>query len=177
MMTDRASCVYIGWLADQVKPNRRRNFDELLWQMHATEFVYVVANDENRVQDAHDVRLDYFRQTQVKSYVGTDTLGPISVLEIMVALSRRMGFITEEPPEMWAWVLLQNLELDKYSGRISRRWAEEIAEILERLIWRQYPSDGMGGFFPLAWPEEDQQTAELWNQMHAYLTENEDPHD
>lgn len=175
-MTERAHQAYIGWLAQQIEPNRQRNFDELLRIMHAKEFIYVMAHDDSRMQDARDVRSDCFREFQVKPYVSTDILGPISVLEILIALSRRMGFMTSDPPGEWAWILLQNLELHKYSGRISRRWAEEINDILERLIWRQYTPDGQGGFFPLAWPEEDQREVELWYQMAAYLAENEDPH-
>ncbi len=61
---------------------------------------------------------------------------------------------------------------------MERRWgAAEIDDILERLIWRQYQEDGQGGFFPLAWPEQDQREVELWYQMNAYLAENEDPHE
>ncbi len=175
-MTERAHQAYIGWLAEQITPNRRRNFDELLRIMHAKEFVYVVVNDDSRTQDARDVRSDCFREFKVKPYVTTDVLGPISVLEILMALSRRMGFMTSIAPGEWAWVLLQNLELNGYSGRIGRRWAEEIDDILERLVWRQYGPDGQGGFFPLAWPEEDQREVELWYQMAAYLAEGEDPH-
>lgn len=175
-MSERADQAFLAWLAPQIEPNRRRNFDELLRIMHAKEFVFVLALDENRIQDAHDVRLEYFQAINMKPYVTTDLLGPISVLEILIALSRRMSFITSSPPGDWAWVLLQNLELNGYSGHIRRRWAEEIDDILERLIWRQYEPDGSGGFYPLAWPQEDQRNVELWYQMAAYLAEDEDPH-
>lgn len=176
-MTDKPYPAYISWLSKQIEPNRQRNFDELFHIMHEKTFVYTMANDDSRIQDAHDVRLDYFRNFKVKSYVSTDILGPISVLEILIALSRRMGFMTSSEPSGWAWVLLKNLELSRYSGRVTRKRAEEIDEILERLIWRHYGPDGGGGFFPLAWPEEDQRKVELWYQMAAYLAETEDPHD
>lgn len=175
-MTEKAHQAYLDWLAKHITPNRQRNFDELFRIMHEKEFVYVIANDDSRMQDAHDVRLDYFREFQVKPYVTTDVLGPISVLEILIALSKRMSFMTIATPGDLAWGLLQNLELNGYSGRVSRRQAEEIDDILERLIWRQYTPDGQGGFFPLAWPEEDQRSIELWYQMATYLAENEDPH-
>ncbi len=73
----------------------------------------------------------------------------------------------------WAWQLMVNLRIDRYSGRISRRLAEEIDGLLDRLIWRQYDPDGMGGFFPLEWPRRDQTQVELWYQMSAYLEEQE----
>ena len=71
----------------------------------------------------------------------------------------------------WAWQLIVNLELDKMSDMISRRKAVEVDEILETLIWRNYAPDGQGGFFPLAWPEEDQKKVELWYQMAFYVNE------
>jgi len=176
-MTDRTLAPYLGWLASQVTPNRRRNFDELFEQMFAKEFVFVIANDNNRIQDARELRHDYFREQRIKPYVDVDILGPISVLEVMIGLSRRASFMTDDPPGEWAWQLLCNLGLDRYSGRISRRWANEIDEILDILIWRQYSEAGQGGFFPLAWPQQDQRDVELWWQLSAYLAEQEDPHD
>lgn len=176
-MTDRTLAPYLGWLASQVTPNRRRNFDELFAHMFAKEFVFVIANDNNRIQDAKELRRDYFREMRMKPYVDVDILGPISVLEVMIGLSRRANFDTDVPSGEWAWTLLCNLGLDGYSGHVSRRKAEEIELILDRLIWRQYNYDGLGGFFPLAWPPHDQRDVELWYQLSAYLAENEDPHD
>ncbi len=176
-MTDRTLAPYLGWLAAQITPNRRRNFDELLEQMFAKEFVFVIANDNNRIQDARELRHDYFREMRIKPYVDIAVLGPISVLEVLIGLSRRAEFMTDEPAGQWAWEFLCNIGLNKYSGRISRKWATEIDDILEQIIWRQYDSTGQGGFFPLAWPQRDQTQLELWYQLNAYLAEQEDPHD
>jgi hypothetical protein len=46
-----------------------------------------------------------------------------------------------------------------------------VEEILYALIWRTYDPDGVGGFFPLAWPKEDQTKIEIWYQMNAYAKE------
>jgi hypothetical protein len=47
----------------------------------------------------------------------------------------------------------------------------KVHHILERLIWRQYREDGLGGFFPLNWPDKDQTQVEIWYQMQKYVTE------
>jgi hypothetical protein len=31
--------------------------------------------------------------------------------------------------------------------------------------------DGTGGFFPLAWPQEDQRAVELWYQLNSFVEE------
>jgi hypothetical protein len=46
-----------------------------------------------------------------------------------------------------------------------------VEDILDTCIWRTYQPDGQGGFFPLAWPEEDQTKVELWYQIAAYIDE------
>jgi hypothetical protein len=40
---------------------------------------------------------------------------------------------------------------------------------MERCVWRTYEPNGVGGFFPLENPNEDQREVELWYQMSAYV--------
>ena len=179
-MTERALAAYLEWLSAHVTPNRQRNFQELFYQLYTKEFFIVVANDHSRIQDVHELRHTCFREFGVKPYVTVDVLGPVSVLEILVALSKRLAYQTSSDSGAWAWQLMVNLQLNQYSGRISRRLADEIDGMLDRLIWRQYDSDGVGGFFPLAWPQRDQTEVEIWYQMSAYLHEQElhdNPHE
>lgn len=176
MTRSRPLAEYPGWLFTQVVPNRQRDFYELFTILHAKEFLYTIASDRNRLQDARDVRREGMYEFGFKAYVDTEVLGPISVLEVLIGISRRCAFQTSTHPGEWAWVLIQNLELNKYSGRISRRWAAEIDDILERLIWRKYQPDGVGGFFPLAWPAEDQRNVEISYQLSAYLREAAETH-
>lgn len=175
-MSDSALAAYLEWLSERITPNRHRNFQELLYILYKKEFYIVVADDDSRMQDVHELRRDCFREFGVKPYVNTDVLGPVSVLEVIIAMSKRLAWQTDADPGEWAWQLLINLQLDRYSGRISRRLAEEIDSMLDRLIWRQYQADGVGGFFPLQWPERDQTEVSLWYQMSAYLHE-QDLHD
>jgi len=172
-MSDRALAAYLEWLSAQITPNRQRNFQELFHILYSKEFFYVVANDSSRTQDVQDLRHACFREFEVKPYVSTDILGAISVLEVLIALSKRLAYQTSSDPGEWAWQLMVNLRIDRYSGRISRRLAEDIDCMLDRLIWRQYESSGLGGFFPLANPKRDQTGVELWYQMSAYLAEQE----
>jgi hypothetical protein len=66
-----------------------------------------------------------------------------------------------------------NLELNPYNDRDGVDEAH-VTETLDRVIYRNYESNGHGGFFPLEDPDEDQRRVELWYQLNAYLNERED---
>lgn len=145
---------------------RTGSYSDLIRLLGTKEFVWLVPHDDNRIGDGLDVR----RGVQELSGVEGD-LGPCSVLEVLIGISRRLSFVADGPESRWAWELLCNLELDKFKDPIGTRRKAMIDEILEALVWRTYSSDGQGGFFPLAWPEQDQRTVELWYQMEYYVSE------
>lgn len=154
---------YLEWLEPQVKPGGLPRHKDLLHCLMAKEFVWLVPNDDNRIQDALDLRSEY----------GVDprSLGPVTVLEILVALSHRAAFMASTDPAQEAWEMIRNLELHRYRDPLGPRKLEQIDQVLDSLIWRNYDPDGSGGFFPLAWPQQDQRQIELWYQMCAYLEE------
>lgn len=167
-MTSDVSATYLEWLERHVDAPRHppKSYQGLLRLMHQKEFVWLIPNDDNRVADGLDLRREFFRETNLQA-----DLGPCSVLEVLVALSRRLSFAAGGKPEGWAWQMIRNLELHKMWDPVTRRKAIVIEEILETLIWRNYEPDGQGGFFPLAWPPADQRKIEIWYQMQSYVME------
>lgn len=172
------SQAYFHWLEPQVREegHQRHTHSDLLMLLFTKEFVWLVPNDDNRIVDGLDLRGEFLRESEAPGSLTVEGLGPCSVLEVLIALSRRLAFAVSGTPEGWAWQLLVNLELDRMSDPLSRRKAEKVDEILENLIWRRYNPDGSGGFFPLQDPDEDQTKVELWYQMSAYVDEM-DPDD
>lgn len=163
-MGDRQTDRYLDYLTSQIRPYRERSFRELYELMLAKEFVWFVPNDDNRIDDGLEIRCEFFHRDDALK-IGC------SVLEVIIGLSRRIAFIVGGSPDHWAWELITNLELHRMSGHIGRKRANEIDEILERLIWRTYEPDGCGGLFPLAWPPADMRQIELWYQMSAWIEE------
>jgi hypothetical protein len=162
---------YLEWLTLQVGGVEINDVHPLCNLMHQKEFVWFVANDDNRIEDALDLRLEFLYDQGLPVPSDALRLVHVSVLEVLVALSRRMEFFCGGEAPRWAWVLLEHLNLTSYRGRITPKKREEIAEILERLIWRQYNEDGTGGFFPLAWPKENQTKIEIWYQLQNWIGE------
>lgn len=163
-MADLLERRYLKWLEDQVAIDNNKSYHELFERLHDKEFVWIIPNDDNRVADGLDIRHEFLHRHNAFSR-------GCSVLEVLIALSRRIAFNAGGNAEDWAWRLLQNLELHKYSGHIGNVRDGQIEDILERLVWRTYNPDGGGGFFPLAWPKKDQRKMELWYQMCAYIDE------
>lgn len=167
--------VYFTWLCDRIAIEYGRDssktYEGLLGQLHSKEFVWVVPNDHNRIADGKDLRTRFFYEVGIDEDHDISGL-PVSVLEVIVALGNRLEFISDKPASIWAWRLVENLELHKFSDPVSKRNQERIDDILEALIWRTYKPDGSGGLFPLAFPQENQKEVEVWYQMHHYLEED-----
>ena len=172
MMTSPVDQLYFKWLCEQIEFPRglEDKYHGLLERLHNYEFSWTVLGDDNRVQDAHDLRRLYvdgpnerFYENNFKPYV--------SVLEIIIALSRRLEFLAGGVAPAWAWRLIENLRLNRLQDPIQGEREGQFVEIMDALIWRTYDSDGTGGFFPLNYPTEDQTRVELWYQMNAYVSE------
>jgi len=173
---------YFEWLYSQVGAVRNRNPARSYWdicrKLHSTEFVWLVPNDDNRVEEGKDLR------HQFVSEQGSDGVDPIwmdlgcSTFEMLIALARRACDLTytaerEVPTGEWFHIFLKNLGFekvtdDKYSEVTERR----LESVLDRFIYRNYRVNGRGGLFPLRRPDTDQTKVELWYQLNAYVIEN-----
>lgn len=90
------------------------------------------------------------------------------MLELLIGLSRRLSFEEDGDSRRWFWQLLTNVNLAQYNDKEKLPLAT-VDEVLQRVIWRTYNTNGIGGLFPLNNPSKDQREVELWYQMSAYL--------
>lgn len=167
---------YLAWLTPQIRGEEdggSRTYGGLIALMFNTEFVELVPNDDNRIGDGTGLRIEFCHEFGVDRPDFIEDLGPCSFLEVLIALSRRLAFNAGSTPRGWAWALLRNLELDRISDPVGPTKTQRIQDILDQCIHRTYGPDGVGGFFPLAAPREDQRQVEIWYQMAAYLGELE----
>ena len=166
---------YLEWLEPQLRDeNNGKSYSDLIILMFQTEFPLEVAravpNDDNRLADGMELRSEFSREFRVK-YEDLLAMGPASFLEVLIGLSRRLEFAAGGSAPGWAWQLVCNLELHRMSNPLSEAKQRHVRDILETVIHRKYRPDGQGGFFPLAFPDEDQTRIEIWYQLHAFLEE------
>jgi hypothetical protein len=165
MMMNSIGERYFEWLVSQINVTRSsKQFTGIFRWMYHREFVWLVPNDDNRIGDAIDLRKEFWENRTIPQ-------NGVSILEVIVALSRRAAFVGGGEAPDWAWIFIKNLGLNKFHDPLTYRKDHKIEEILETFVYRLYAPDGVGGLFPLLNPPLDQTKVELWYQMHAYINE------
>lgn len=168
---------YLDWLYKAIGPSRNRNPARTYWllavELHRKAFEWFVPNDDNRVQDGLELRLEFVEETAAEhDEVWLEE--QCSMLEMLIALSRRCAFETSEDPYNWFHVLLDNLGLRAFVDEsFDDDFQLNVDVILTAVIDRTYSPDGRGGLFPLKEATQDQREVEIWYQMSSYILEND----
>lgn len=162
---------YLSWLYSQIGNVKERNksltYWDLIRQMYSIEFIWLVPNDDNRVEDGRGLRQEWAEELGISLDPNWRTLG-CTFLEMLIGLSRRISFEADGHAETWFWHLIENLGLLGCTDR-SRYNQDEVDERIHAVIWRTYDRNGHGGLFPMRRARKDQRDVELWYQMNAYL--------
>lgn len=169
--------LYFEWLYSQVLPIGRKSPRVTYWNllriMYKKEFLWMILNDDNRVEDGKELRRD-FRKSVIPSEDISDEWFDLgcSFLELLIALAKRMAFETDYDARSWFKHFLDVLDFDEFSDAVDLP-LDDIDEALDQVIWRTYMPNGQGGLFPLKHAKQDQRNVELWYQLNAYLIEND----
>ena len=166
---------YLTWLYSKVGATEvtspKRTYWSLFRYLYQKEFVWTIPNDDNRMEDGRDLRYEFLEDARVTDPDPDWMDMGCSILELLVALARRLEFEDGKPARNWFWHLLDNLGLDKQTdARFDQIYTEDVIDVF---IWRNYESNGRGGLFPLKHPKEDQRGVEIWYQLNAYILERE----
>lgn len=171
MSTGPIDSEYFNWLCAKVTHVEAawtgNTYWNLLRELYGTEFIWVEAMDENRADDGRELRTEFLGQVGWSADPGWIRLG-CSVLEMLIAFSRRAWFQTGRSAEDWFWEFVDNLGLKKFTDHVPDRFSD-IPNTLERFLWRTYEPDGTGGLFPLQHTTHDQRKVEIWHQFCDYL--------
>lgn len=174
---------YFKWLVDQLndKNHDPEEYSELLSFLHTVDFYYSVWFDENRLKDGEalrwhyivDSKADYIDEMEFNNQYGSL---PVTVLEVLVALSRKIGLDLMYDPQYeynigyWFWKMLKNIGIGWMSNDIFDM--NEAMVKVHLFLDRRYKRDGSGGIFTIKNPKIDMRKEELWKQVNHYLNEN-----
>lgn len=165
---------YFEWLYDLVCEGRypsNVSFRKLIMHLHNTEFVYTIPKDINRAKDGVDFRYryPYARPEAISLYLN----GPCSVLEMMIALAKRLEETIMDDPKLgdrmsqWFWEMVVNMGLGSMvDDNYDEAYVEDAIDIL---LNREYDYDGKGGLFRVKHCDYDMRDVEIWSQMCWYL--------
>lgn len=174
---DKSEESYVNYLKSLVRSYLSRDHEVLLDRLWRKEFYSVLPNDQNRAKDG------IFLRDVLGEDVNYGIFGPCRVLEMLIALSKRMEFNLEgtdcdEDYVDLFWEMLGNLDILQFDNLAILEDAQtlQLDHILTDWLDRKYSSDGSGGIFPLKnWTKNGykrQNKVELWYQMMSYLCEN-----
>ena len=163
---------YFNWLCELIDyRGRASNYTQALSYLHSREFTYFVPGDGNRYEDGLDLRYRYANERGLifAEVCKEFDASACSVLEMMVALACRcedhimFDGSKGNRQSKWFWDMFRNLGLHNLSDR--RFDENDICEIVDRFLNREYGSDGKGGLFVTSDPTKDMRKEEIWYQM------------
>lgn len=163
---------YFVWLCAKVTEHGSvgQTYWDVMRLMYRYEYVWTIVGDANRSSDANELKIEFCRSRGYDPaiFLDYDPVARVSVLEVLVALTRRAEFQTGMSEVLWFRRFLENLSLiDQYDAAgVDPTYVNNILYIF---VWRLYNEKGEGGLFPLSYAEEDQRNLELWFQMHTYI--------
>lgn len=161
---------YCDWLYRKVGVyGTDPDVDLVLDILSGTDFIWSVANDDNRAADGLVLRSTFMDDENWNSRPFDDS--PCTVLEMLIALANRidndiMWDGENDNTEKWFWEMVENLHMDWHNSK-------DIRIKINNFLNRRYDVNGVGGIFPLKQNTyQDQREIEIWYQAQSYLMEN-----
>lgn len=169
---------YFDWVVQSIGPNpyaENRTYHELLYLLNSIEFTYIIPMDANRYEDGVDLRYRFAANKGYADSLIANLLDdhPCSVLEMMAALAIRLEEHIMDNPDignrtgLWFWDMIDSLGL--YSMHDERFDEDEVIDIVQRFLDRDYEPDGSGGLFTVTNCNFDMRNVEIWYQANQYL--------
>ena len=175
MSTEPLENLYFNWLCNAVNnvkvPTPSLTYYNLLRTLHKTEFIWLVAGDDNRAEDGVELRIQFLILGDIPDDPEWRSIG-CSLLEMLIAFSRRAEFMTDSSSYFWFWHFIRNLNLYDYNDSVDYD-EYEVMDILNRFISREYEPEGYGSILPIPESSRDQANVELWYQFCQYISEVE----
>lgn len=164
--------LYFNWLCGKITDTQETDPNKTYWELlrvlHTTEFVWITPGDDNRIADGKELRVEFLLQADIPDDLEWRSIG-CSVLEMAIAFARRCEFSTNQSLEDWFWEFMFNLNLHDFCDKIHPE-KQDIIDILDIFIWKQYDEFCHGGMFPNENPETDLRKLDIWYQFNVYLT-------
>lgn len=164
---------YFNWLCEKVvSGHETARYQTVLRTLHNTEFVWMISGDDNRAEDGKNLRAEFLLELDIPDDPVWRIEPGCTVLEMLIAFSRRAEWQNDMPAKQWFWIFIVNLGLIECYDE-SGITPQDVCEFLEPFIWRTYEMDGRGGMFPMTHPHRDQRDVEIWYQFCDYLVDQD----
>lgn len=161
--------LYFKWICSFVAPDNCR-YTKLLGKLYSLEFVPVLDMDGNRAIDGIDLRRYFSSDEGVEPPLQGF---PCTMLELMVALARRMDsqilYDTEDRTSEWFWIMVDSLGLSSMTDILFDAMKVEL--IVHRFNNRKFDRYGNGSLFVVCSDSVDMRNLDIWYQMCAFIAD------
>ena len=166
---------YFEWICRLLFAGQENRYRRLLGRLHGRPFESFVPNDENREFEGRNLKRVFCEEMRYNWALPGFFEENASVLEVIVGLAIRCcETLADDENNMridqWFWLLISNCGLIRFTD--DRFSSLDVDEIVDRVVYRRYERNGVGGLFPLKRARRDLRKVELWYQMSYYLVEN-----
>ena len=163
---------YFMWLVGSVDPSKTHI--KLLQQLYESEAEALIPWDENRLDGGIAIRNE-FRPGGYSSLAEMTWLTkPCTFLELTIVLSRTLADEMNWTTKYAFWTLLRNIGVADISDiEYDSQMRSHIHQVVNKINARSYDYYGRGGFFPLRNAKQNQQLVQLWDQLNAWVIEND----
>lgn len=169
---------YFDWLCDLINLDESM-YDWLIKDLYIIDFRWTMELDINRNRDGLLLREEFAEL--YPNGIGHRS-NTASVLEVLIGLARRMDYVLEDDDKgdrtrIWFWEFIRNLGLGRFTNDYIESTSsvdfciDDITQICEVWMNRDFKYDGKGSPFPLTTPLENQTHLDMIRQMNSYILE------
>lgn len=182
MLTPATSSTYIEWLVKDkigLTDKEWKTYNFLINSLSKIEFHWIHPMDENRANDGLELRAQFSDETGLYLDGSSGLPTKCSMLELIAALAIKVenrimrNISIGDRTSKWFLIMIDNLG---FSNITNKNWKyddeEYIRNSCNKVIYRDYKSNGDGGLFPLKNKSKNWVNEEIWVQCMAYLREN-----
>src|SRR5690606_21972367 len=117
-MSEPLENLYFNWLCAKIirveVPTPSLTYWKLLRVLHHTEFVWLIPGDDNRAEDGLELREEFLTESGLPNEPEWWDAA-CSILEMLIAFSRRCQYSTSHTAAFWFWQMIENLGLKDFN--------------------------------------------------------------
>lgn len=158
---------FFDWLYHEAFDDPR--WWDIMYILHGVRFTWDpnIEHDSNRASDGLQLRRDYLFVCGKGRETYKFDIHDVSFFEVYVGLAKKMAHLLDKSlPSSMAYLL----RIGPFDVRMSH---DEVVDVAERVMIRDYDFNGVGGLFPLMMAARDQRDVELIYQLNLHVLEYE----
>lgn len=163
---------YRLWLNNKIANDISPAYNQLLAILWRTEFIAEYQQDNNRMEDAYNLRDEFADSINIENqdYLKLKAT-PVRLIEVMISLAKRINEIisVDDNISKYFWEMVASLEMNKLDDSMYN--ASSAQKHIDILLGHKYRKNGRGGLFFIkdADLSYNAPLLDIWTQAMAWI--------